>query len=75
MRERKRLLIQEMPEERNIKFRHKKKTGNRVLDALYSCKRILVYLGIVLLSGGCLYVLFDLPLQEKIVTAIENIFF
>lgn len=75
MKERKRLLIQENWEEKNIKFKHKKKTGNRFIDTMYSCKKAMAYIGITLFLGGCVYVIFDFTLQQKIVTAIESIFF
>lgn len=75
MKERKKLCIQDKSEEKSMKFRHVKKTGNPVLDMILKGKRVLTYLGVAFIVSACVYVLFDFSLQEKLVAAIEGIFF
>lgn len=79
MKERKKLNIQNRTEEKVIVVRHRKKTGNpimdRILEMLIYGKQVITYCAVAVIVCICVYVLFDFSMQEKIVAVVENIFF
>lgn len=71
---RKQLLRKEKEETALVVYRHPKKTGNPLLDALIESKKIMSAVFVAVIILGCIWLLLDSNLQRLLVELVEKVF-